>query len=105
VIGEHKLAVNAFRVQVCGTHVSKTARHGAPSVDSPLEMWATRPFAESADGDLVAAHIAFGNDYLCTEDRGRSAASPSIFDAENRAWLKTEYRVEILNVQQLANLV
>ena len=26
-------------------------------------------------------------------------------DAENRAWLKTEYRVEILNVQQLANLL
>ncbi len=44
-----------------------------------------KAFAESADGDAVAAHIAFGNDYLCTEDRGRSALSPSIFDAENRA--------------------
>ena len=64
-----------------------------------------KAFAESADGDLVAAHIAFGNDYLCTEDRGKSAGSPSIFDAENRAWLKTEYRVEILNVQQLAKLL
>lgn len=64
-----------------------------------------KAFAESADGDVVAAHVAFGNDYLCTEDRGGSAVSPSIFDAENRAWLKTEYRVEILNVQQLANLL
>jgi len=64
-----------------------------------------KAFAESADGDVVAAHIAFGNDYLCTEDRGGSAVSPSIFDAQNRAWLKTEYRVEILNVQQLANLL
>jgi len=64
-----------------------------------------KAFAESADGDVVAAHVAFGNDYLCTEDRGRSAVSPSIFDAENRAWLKTEYRVEILNVQQLASLL
>jgi hypothetical protein len=60
---------------------------------------------ESADGDVVAAHIAFGNDYLCTEDRGGSTGSLSIFDAENRAWLKTEYMVEILNVQQLANLL
>jgi hypothetical protein len=62
-------------------------------------------FGESADGDVVAAHIAFGNNYLCTEDRGGSAASPSIFDAEHRKWLKTEYGVEILSVQQLANLL
>ncbi len=64
-----------------------------------------KAFAESADGDVVAAHIAFGNDYLCTEDRGGSAVSPSIFDAGNRAWLKSQYGVEILNVQQLANLL
>ena len=64
-----------------------------------------KAFAESADGDLVAEHIAFGNDYLCTEDRGGTAVSPSIFDAENRAWLKTEYGVEILNVQQVAHLL
>jgi hypothetical protein len=64
-----------------------------------------KAFAESADGDLVAAHIAFGNDYLCTEDHGGTAVSPSIFDAKNRAWLKTEYGVEILDVQQLAHLL
>ena len=64
-----------------------------------------KAFAESADGDAVAAHIAFGNDYLCTEDRAKSAFSPSIFDAGNREWLKTPYRVDILNVQQLANLL
>lgn len=64
-----------------------------------------KAFAESADGDLVAAHIAFGNDYLCTEDQGRSAGSPSVFDAENRKWLKTEHGVEILNAQQLAHLL
>jgi len=64
-----------------------------------------KAFAESADGDLVAAHIAFGNDYLCTEDQGRSAVSRSIFDRENRAWLKTEYGVEIVNAQQLVSLL
>lgn len=64
-----------------------------------------KAFAESADGDLVASHIAFGNDYLCTEDQGRSAVSRSIFDAENRAWLKTKHRVEIVNAQQLTNLL
>jgi len=64
-----------------------------------------KAFAESADGDLVAAHIAFGNDYLCTEDRGKSAVSSSIFDAKNRAWLNSEYGIKILNVQQLVNLL
>jgi hypothetical protein len=64
-----------------------------------------KAFAESADGDLVAAHIAFSNDYLCTEDRGKSALSSSIFDANNRAWLNSRYGTELLNAQQLANLL
>jgi hypothetical protein len=62
-------------------------------------------FAESADGDMVAAHVAFRNNYLCTEDRGRSAMGPSIFDDHNRAWLKTAYGVEILTAQQLSHLL
>jgi hypothetical protein len=64
-----------------------------------------KAFGESADGDVVAAHVAFGNDYLCTEDRGGSAMSPSIFNDDNRAWLKTAYGVEILNAQQLSDLL
>ena len=64
-----------------------------------------KAFAESADGDVAAAHVAFGNDYLCTEDRGGSAIAPSIFDKDNRAWLKITYGVEILNVQQLSDLL
>jgi hypothetical protein len=62
-------------------------------------------FAESADGDLVAAHVAFGNNYLCTEDRGRSAIGHSIFDDDNRTWVKTAYGVEILTAQQLSDLI
>jgi hypothetical protein len=64
-----------------------------------------KAFAESADGDLVAAHIAFGNDYLCTDDRGISAGSPSIFDASNRAWLQSQYGVKIVSAQELADLL
>ena len=40
--------------------------------------------AEWADRDTVAAHFAYTNSYLCSEDRGVSAGSPSIFDAINR---------------------
>jgi hypothetical protein len=62
-------------------------------------------FAESSDGDIVAAHIAFGNDYLCSDDRGKSSIGPSIFDDENRAWLATTYGVHIRNAQELADLL
>jgi len=64
-----------------------------------------KAFAESADGDLVAAHVAFGNEYLCTEDHGGSAIGASILDDNNRAWLKTAYGVSILSAQQLADLL
>jgi hypothetical protein len=64
-----------------------------------------KAFAESADGDFVAAHIAFGNDYLCTDDRGISAAAASIFDANNRSWLKSQYGVKIVSAQELADLL
>lgn len=64
-----------------------------------------KAFAESADGDLVAAHVAFGNDYLCSDDHGRSAIGASVLDRDNRAWLKMAYGVNILSAQQLADLL
>jgi hypothetical protein len=57
--------------------------------------------AESADGDAVAAHIAFGNEFLCSEDQGKTARGPSIFNAENRAWLKAAYGVTFVNMKEL----
>lgn len=59
--------------------------------------------AEWADGDLVAAHIACKNDLLCTRDEGKSARSPSVFDAINRAWLKADYGVEFVTIPELAS--
>jgi len=53
----------------------------------------------------MAAHIAFGNDYFCNQDLRKSAASASMVDPDKRAWLQSEYGVEIRNAQQLANLV
>ena len=37
-----------------------------------------KAFAESAEGDVAAAHVAFGTEYLCTEVRGTSAVGPSM---------------------------
>lgn len=58
--------------------------------------------AEWADGDSVAAHVAYNNDLLCTEDQGKSARSRSIFDASNRQWLAITYGVEFATVRELA---
>lgn len=62
-------------------------------------------FAEAADGDLVAAHIASGAQYLCTEDRGGSAMAASIFDQRHRAWLTATYGVKIVDARELVDCI
>lgn len=57
--------------------------------------------AEWADGELVAAHIAYRNDVLCTNDLAR-AAGASIFDPTNRAWLTAEFGVRFATLEELA---
>jgi len=57
--------------------------------------------AEWADGELVASHIAYRNDVLCTNDLARAAGS-SIFDSTNRAWLTAEFGVRFATLEELA---
>ena len=72
---------------------------GAPREGPFNEKKFRKACAEWADGELVAAHIAYQNDILCTHDRGKSAGAPSIFDPANRAWLTQEFGVAITTVQ------
>ena len=64
-----------------------------------------RAIAEWADGDSVAAHVAYTNDIFCTEDQGRSAGGKSIFDEENRQWLSLTYDVKFATVKELAERI
>lgn len=64
-----------------------------------------RGVGEWADGDTVAAHHAYGNDYLCTEDEGNSADGPSVFDHATREWLTTNYGVRFVTLKDLADLL
>lgn len=59
--------------------------------------------AEWADGETVAAHIAYGNEFLCTNDFGLSGTR-SIFSSQNRDWLETEYGVRFITLDQLLEL-
>lgn len=56
--------------------------------------------AEWADGELVAAHIAYGHNILCTDDRAVQAGR-SIFDAEHRAWLADSLGVVFISLDEL----
>ncbi len=57
--------------------------------------------AEWADGEIVAAHIAYQNDILCTDDCAGGAGT-SIFNAANRSWLTTEFGVRFMTLGDLA---
>ena len=60
--------------------------------------------AEAADGDAVAAHIAVGNDYFVSHDRGKGAKI-SILDEGNRAWLTSAFGVKFLTLSELSALI
>ncbi|MDD9981140.1 MAG: hypothetical protein OXU81_07240 [Gammaproteobacteria bacterium] len=61
-----------------------------------------RAFGEWADGDSIAAHIAYGIDVFCSDDFGKSNAAGSILDHANRAWLSKTYGVQFATLEELA---
>ena len=73
----------------------------APREGSFNEKKFRKACAEWADGELVAAHIAYQNDILCTEDHANSTGA-SVFDRANRAWLSEEFGVQFATLQELA---
>lgn len=56
--------------------------------------------AEWSDAELVAAHIAYRHDILCTNDRAKGAGQ-SIFDCDRRSWLLTRHGVEFRTLDEL----
>jgi hypothetical protein len=61
-----------------------------------------RAFSEWADGDSIAAHVAYGLDVFCSADVGNSSATNSILDPVNRAWLTATYGVRFMTFEDLA---
>jgi hypothetical protein len=58
--------------------------------------------AEWADGDSIAAHVGYGNDFFCTHDQGNGGGGPLTFDAVNRAWLASTFGVSFVTLSELA---
>ena len=61
-----------------------------------------RAFGEWADGDSIAAHVAYGIDVFCSDDVGKSNAGGSVLDRANRAWLSETYGVRFATLEELA---
>lgn len=59
-------------------------------------------FGEWADGDSVAAHVAYGLDVFCSNDQGKSHATASVLDLSNRKWLAETYGVRFMTFEDLA---
>jgi hypothetical protein len=70
----------------------------APSTEDELIASAV---AEWADGDTIAAHVAYENHYFCTRDLAKAAGSDSVFSSANRSWIEKDYGVQFVTPDEL----
>lgn len=57
--------------------------------------------SEWADGDSIAVHFGYSNEYFCTEGRGKGAGKSSVFYEENLADLKQDFGLKIVSMSEL----
>lgn len=72
------------------------------ATDIHQERAVERAFSEWADGDSVAAHVAYGLDVFCSDDVGNSNATNSVLDPIHRAWLTETYGVQFMTFEDFA---
>tara|TARA_B100000700_G_scaffold281298_1_gene331859 strand:- start:3299 stop:4069 length:771 start_codon:yes stop_codon:yes gene_type:complete len=61
--------------------------------------------AEWADGDSLAAHYAYNNDYFCTNDQGKSAGTKSVFHRDNIGLLSDKFAIRVVTANELSSLL
>jgi hypothetical protein len=57
---------------------------------------------EWADGDSIASHYGFGIEMFCSDDFGKNATGPSVFDCQHRKWLTNEFGIQFVTLAGLA---
>ena len=72
------------------------------ATDIHQERAVERAFSEWADGDSLAAHVAYGLDVFCSDDVGKSNATNSVLGPTHRAWLTATYGVQFMTFEDLA---
>lgn len=74
----------------------------AQAADTNERAALVQAVAEWADGDTIAAHYAYGNNVLCTEDLAGNSTRKSVFDQETRNWLFADYGIDMCTIMELA---
>lgn len=95
-------------IKSIGTANAQSAEHwsqGLANAPSTEDKTIASAVAEWADGDMVSAHVAYQNHYICTRDTAKAAGSNSVFSPSNRVWLERDYGVKFVSPVELANLV
>lgn len=64
-----------------------------------------KALAEWADGDAIAAHVGYKNDYFCTRDVGKSAGTSSVLSLQNRDALTSKFGVKFITPRSLCDLI
>jgi hypothetical protein len=95
--------VEMIEQRCVGSAAVRSLKAGTDAANGEKEF--CRAVAEWADGDSVAAHVAYRNDVFCTEDQGRSAERGSILDADNRLWLARTHDVQFATIRELATRI
>jgi|GEM_PF-1212369 hypothetical protein len=100
------------RAQVIELAKFFSERDGAAGEWWPQGLERTRNTAESkkvrlavnewADGEALAAHLGYGNDLFCTDDRGGDLGDRSVLHPSHRAWLSETHGVTFVNIAELA---
>ncbi len=95
-------------VKAIGAVHAKPAEHwsnGLANAPSTEDRAIASAVAEWADADMVSAHVAYQNHYICTRDTAKAAGENSVFSTKNRLWLEKDYDVKFISPEQLENIV
>jgi hypothetical protein len=68
------------------------------------EREVARAIAEWSDGDSIAAHYGYANDFFCSADIGKSAKN-SVLSPGNRTWLTTVFGIRFVTLSELAGII
>ena len=80
-----------------GRHWLEGIRNAPTGEDANI----VKAVAEWADGDSVAAHVAYKNTYFCTKDKGKNTAYNLILSEANKLWLDSKYNVKFVTPTEL----
>jgi len=76
-------------------------RFGIKNAPDTEDVNIIKAVAEWADGDSVAAHVAYNNTYFCTKDKGKNTASNLILSEANKLWLTSKYNIKFVTPSEL----